>query len=301
MGYKLDGSSAGNLQASFNAIESQEVKDVLISLAIKPMQRAKYFCTGAMDISKYNHYALNVPLYTHFTSPIRRYADVIVHRQLNAALNNAGELIDGLNDIPMTHFYLCLDSSGYDDQEAQQIALECNRNRDSAKNAQDLSSQLYLAHYLHNLQKSKGAIIRSAVVVQVFSEAVDIIVPEYGIEKRIHVDSLPVHQHKFNTNDMSLLLHWKKGVPVATHETENNAQVVSEDENESDNESCHGIPIAKASQVAHTPNQDLNYDQGTQLFKVFTKFDVLIQANVVKSPPIINVYLINPFATIPST
>ncbi|CDS12828.1 hypothetical protein LRAMOSA05012 [Lichtheimia ramosa] len=282
LGYKLDGSSAGNLQASFNAIESQEVKDVLISLAIKPMQRAKYFCTGAMDISKYNHYALNVPLYTHFTSPIRRYADVIVHRQLNAALNNA-------------------DSSGYDDQEAQQIALECNRNRDSAKNAQDLSSQLYLAHYLHNLQKSKGAIIRSAVVVQVFSEAVDIIVPEYGIEKRIHVDSLPVHQHKFNTNDMSLLLHWKKGVPVATHETENNAQVVSEDENESDNESCHGIPIAKASQVAHTPNQDLNYDQGTQLFKVFTKFDVLIQANVVKSPPIINVYLVNPFATIPST
>ncbi|KAI7875184.1 RNB-domain-containing protein [Lichtheimia hyalospora FSU 10163] len=282
LGYKLDGSSAGNLQASFNAIESQEVKDVLITLAIKPMQRAKYFCTGAMDISKYNHYALNVPLYTHFTSPIRRYADVIVHRQLNAALKNA-------------------ESSGYDDQEAQQIALECNRNRDSAKNAQDMSSQLYLAHYLHNLQKSKGAIIRSAVVVQVYSEAVDIIVPEYGIEKRIHMDSLPIHQHKFDTNDMTLLVHWKQGVPVPTHETDNNAQVVSEDEDDSDNDSCHGIPIAKASEVAHTPNQHLNKEQATQLFKVFTKFDVLIQANVAKSPPIINVYLVNPFAPMPSS
>jgi protein SSD1 len=51
------------------------------------MQRAKYFCSGAMDISKYHHYALNEPVYTHFTSPIRRYADVIVHRLLEAAIN----------------------------------------------------------------------------------------------------------------------------------------------------------------------------------------------------------------------
>lgn len=49
---------------------------------------ALYFCTGAFNKeNNFKHYALNVPLYTHFTSPIRRYADVIVHRLLVASLS----------------------------------------------------------------------------------------------------------------------------------------------------------------------------------------------------------------------
>lgn len=48
---------------------------------------ALYFCTGVLeDETLFRHYALNVPFYTHFTSPIRRYADIIVHRLLSASL-----------------------------------------------------------------------------------------------------------------------------------------------------------------------------------------------------------------------
>lgn len=49
---------------------------------------ALYFCTGSLKEEQlFKHYALNVPLYTHFTSPIRRYADIIVHRLLASSLS----------------------------------------------------------------------------------------------------------------------------------------------------------------------------------------------------------------------
>ncbi|KAF9185180.1 hypothetical protein BGZ50_003238, partial [Haplosporangium sp. Z 11] len=86
IGIELDASSAGALQASMDAIQDPDVRKVVRLLAIKPMHRAKYFCSGVLPAAKYHHYALNAPLYTHFTSPIRRYADIIVHRLLEASL-----------------------------------------------------------------------------------------------------------------------------------------------------------------------------------------------------------------------
>ena len=69
---------------------SREHFDSAMSLrVVKIMQLAKYKCIGALDTSEgYAHYALAVPLYTHFTSPIRRMADLVVHRQLSATLGD---------------------------------------------------------------------------------------------------------------------------------------------------------------------------------------------------------------------
>ena len=92
LGCQIDTSSAGALMHSFGAADPA-IREILELLSSKATQRAKYFCAGMLDIAKYSHYSLNVPLYTHFTSPIRRYADIIVHRQLDAILQGGGAAI----------------------------------------------------------------------------------------------------------------------------------------------------------------------------------------------------------------
>lgn len=86
----MDASSAGGIMKSFEDIDNVTARSLLELVSFKVTQRAKYFCAGMLDIAKYGHYSLNEPLYTHFTSPIRRYADILVHRQLETALQGGG-------------------------------------------------------------------------------------------------------------------------------------------------------------------------------------------------------------------
>ncbi|KAG5458336.1 MAG: hypothetical protein BJ554DRAFT_1450, partial [Olpidium bornovanus] len=75
LGFELDVSSAGALNKSIETIEElhgSDMAQVVRTLCIRPMLRARYFCAGVTNMKNFGHYALNVPLYTHFTSPIRR-------------------------------------------------------------------------------------------------------------------------------------------------------------------------------------------------------------------------------------
>lgn len=87
----MDTSSVATLMKSLQAVQDPIARNILELLLQKASPRAKYFCAGMLDIAKYNHYALNIPLYSHFTSPIRRYADILVHRQLDAILQGGCE------------------------------------------------------------------------------------------------------------------------------------------------------------------------------------------------------------------
>lgn len=83
-GYKVDISSGRETARSLNFlmadVEGKKEQNVLTQLAIRSMAKAVY------TTKKHSHYGLAFDFYTHFTSPIRRYPDVMVHRLLELYL-----------------------------------------------------------------------------------------------------------------------------------------------------------------------------------------------------------------------
>lgn len=81
-GYKFNGSREGEISKNMNTL-MKEIKgkgesNVIETLAIRTMAKAVY------TTKNIGHYGLGFKYYTHFTSPIRRYPDVMVHRLLDA-------------------------------------------------------------------------------------------------------------------------------------------------------------------------------------------------------------------------
>jgi len=157
-------------------------KMALFMLAIKPQQQAMYLCTGVHeDESDYHHYALSVPLYTHFTSPIRRYADLIVHRQLAATLNDRSDMEAMKADADLL--------------ESQ--AKLCNDRKNFAKQAGDLSVKLFFKLFV----KSFGPLESNAMVLDIHDHSLDVLSMEYGVLKRVYIDAAPVLSYKYGEKD----------------------------------------------------------------------------------------------------
>jgi ribonuclease R len=78
---KSDRDTARSLNKLMADVEGTKEQNVLTSLAIRSMAKAIYTTKSS------SHYGLAFDFYTHFTSPIRRYPDVMVHRLLEHYLN----------------------------------------------------------------------------------------------------------------------------------------------------------------------------------------------------------------------
>nr|POE50156.1 virulence protein ssd1 [Quercus suber] len=196
IGIEVDISSSAALQNSLFRIEDDDVRKGMETLVVKAMNRAKYFVRDKNPDDHISHYALNLPLYTHFTNPSRRYADIVVHRQLESVLSNGAiEFAD-------------------DSESLAKTAEMCNTKKDSAHAAQEQSVHIESCRKMNRMSEQQGAeLISVGIVVCVYESAFDVLIPEYGFEKRVHCDQLPLKKAEFDKNERLLELYWEKGVP----------------------------------------------------------------------------------------
>jgi len=141
------------LDEAKGSIEEPAIKIGLL----KSLKRAAYFQDPM------GHYGLSKQNYCHFTSPIRRYADLIVHRSLQKLLANPPKQLDRIPDLA----------------EVSQIALHISETERTSAEAENESRRLKMLQYLHICSRQEDPPTFTCVVTEVrhfglFVEAIDI-------------------------------------------------------------------------------------------------------------------------------
>jgi ribonuclease R/exosome complex exonuclease DIS3/RRP44 len=178
LGYKLNLNTPNTIAKSINSllqqIDEKPEKNLLDTLAIRSMSKAIY------TTQNIGHYGLHFSHYTHFTSPIRRYPDVIVHRLLQHYLTQ--------KSLPKTD-YLEQHLKHCTDQEI----LATKAERDSIKFMQ----VKYISKYIGSTQKGS--------ISGVTDRGVFIELAESKCEGFVRIQDLPDDYYYYNAAQLKMI------------------------------------------------------------------------------------------------
>ncbi|KAI5466700.1 hypothetical protein BGZ63DRAFT_345438 [Mariannaea sp. PMI_226] len=163
-------------------------------MATRCMMSAEYFCSGTQAYPEFRHYGLASEIYTHFTSPIRRYADLLAHRQLAAAI-----------DYEAIHPNV---------RSRGRLEAVCKNINVRHRNAQ-MAGRASIAYYVGQALKGKVA-EEEAFVMKIFSNGFVVLVPRFGIEGLIRLRDLaePEPEADFDAETYTLTTKGSREVKV---------------------------------------------------------------------------------------
>lgn len=195
---KFDTSNSGAIYESLLKLEPWQQLPVEEMVA-RAMNAAIYVSTGQIaNEEELWHYALNVPFYTHFTSPIRRYPDIIVHRQIQAALDKRDgkiyETVDKMIGGDPCH----------NSEWVSKMAEHSNERKKSARKAQDDSIKLFTCLFL----RQKPFVDDEAIVLEISRNRITAFSPNLCVRAKVDIpSSRKGYQIRFDSQTRVLSVH----------------------------------------------------------------------------------------------
>ena len=174
MGYAPGDLTKQQVMAKFlRDIEGEPLAHHVHIAVLRSMNRAIYSSTQA------GHYGLAKTYYTHFTSPIRRYTDLIIHRQLADCLCAPG-------------------GQRYDKPQLASIALHATEREQVSDTAERSLTEIMKYRYLERELASGNETAYDAVVVTVTNFGAFVELDDLRLQGLVHVSSLSGEFLKFN-------------------------------------------------------------------------------------------------------
>lgn len=151
-----------------NKISNRIDKELIQTMLLRSMKQAVY------DGANIGHFGLSLLAYAHFTSPIRRYPDLIVHRVIKAIINK------------QANQKLCKGAKFYTEEEIEQLGEQCSMAERRADDAtRDVVDWLKCEFMLDHVGDVFEGVIASVTNFGLFVRIVD-----YQIDGLIHITAL---------------------------------------------------------------------------------------------------------------
>ncbi|QDU35379.1 Ribonuclease R [Poriferisphaera corsica] len=186
-----------SLQALLESVRGKPAQQAVHMAVLKTLNKAEY------SPSMIGHFALASEHYTHFTSPIRRYPDFVVHRGIDAVIDAAdGKAINSRNKKKIAK-KVVEDARVPDEEQMHEISRGCSHTERNSETAErELRSYLILELLAEHLGEDF-----SGTVTGVTSSGIYVQVDKFVIDGFVHVNELPPagERWKLNANTGALV------------------------------------------------------------------------------------------------